>query len=98
MAQVVENWADVTGSVTAIEPDPASESGFATIRVAVERVDPVEGSPNLLEDRVGTSLDVRVSRAGVGPDIVPGVVIRCRARKAAAGVVFAHPDGPRVEP
>jgi hypothetical protein len=96
MAQIIENWADVTGSVAELDPD-AAPPGFVSMRVLVARVEAVEGSPNLLGELAGSTLEIRVPDGALGLDVRPGVVVRCRVRRAVGGAVFAHPDGLRAE-
>lgn len=94
--QIVENWADVTGTVRSVTPD-ARRAGFVDVELVVERIADVAGFPNLLGRGSPATLDVLlreevVHRLGISV----GVRLRCRARLAGGRAVFAHPDETRL--
>ncbi len=89
MVQVSENWADLTGTVLAIQAHP-DQSGQAVVRLDVASAADVETFPNFFTDYVGREVDVSV-RADV-PQLAalgPGDPVRLRARRGGSGRAFA---------
>lgn len=89
--QVVENWAELHGSVV----DVLARDGEADqeVRVLVESVDSLVGWPNLLAGLdAGDVVDVRwPSAAGEVPPFRNGSSITWRVRVAGPGKVVGHP-------
>ncbi|MDQ3898863.1 MAG: hypothetical protein M3326_16745 [Actinomycetota bacterium] len=91
MVQIVPNWADLEGEVVGVEPSDRLPD-FTVVRVRVEKVTPVEGYADLLENCRGQVVAVLVRNevaAAHGVDL--GAHITCRARRADHRTVFAHP-------
>ena len=92
MVQIVENWADIEGSVQNV--DRASEiPGFVKASVELERVTDVEGFPNLLASLNGAVITVFVpSELAEEQGLQPGTRLVARARRARPGRTFVHAD------
>lgn len=90
MVQIIENWADVIGTV--VEPtSQGTRPGHVGIGIAVEAVAPVEGYPNLLADRAGQRVDVQIRLEGQ-TELHVGQHIGLRVRLGApGGPIFADP-------
>ena len=92
MVQIVENWAELTGTLRSIAPSSKGPDHL-TLTIDVETIDDVEGFPNLIGTQTGESVDVLaraelVERSGVEE----GGRVRCRIRKATPVEIFVHPD------
>ena len=83
MVQIVENWADIGGTVSG-PTLPGTRPDHVGVRIDVDTVEPVEGFPNLLADRAGQSIDVQIRLDGP-LDLRAGQRIGLRARLAAPG-------------
>lgn len=95
MVQVIENWADITGTVRAVEPSDKGPT-YRTLILDVDTVTDVPGFPNLLSDTPGTTLAIIIP----GPDPAPGTSLKARVRRASPFEIFANPDtlDPRPQP
>lgn len=92
--EMIENWAKVFGHVLDVADDEELEN-FDNVEVFVEQVEPVEGYPNLievyLEEADQPHICVLVPKEVVQEyEIVEGVVIECRVRRAGLERIFAH--------
>ena len=92
MVEIVENWADIEGSVR--EVAAASEvPGFVKASVDLERTADVEGFRNLLASSNGTVITVLVPSAIADErGLQPGTRLVARARRARPDRTFVHPD------
>lgn len=95
MVQIRENWADVEGTVRSVRPS-GNRPDRCDVDLAVERVDPVEGFPNLVGEPSLGPLELTVvaladdlARAGV----TEGARVRGRVRRATSTELFARRDG-----
>ena len=96
--QIVENWSDVTGVVRSYQP-AADTIGFMAVELTVQKVSPVEGFTNLLEQLEGKSLVVLMPEELVKPlNIGLGDIITCRVRRAGTNRVFVHRDHLSIQP
>lgn len=82
MVQIVENWANITGTAE----DVARDGSDLTIELRLESADDVAGYPNLLESELGNRITLRVAQARA--NVERGDVIRCRARRAGLDRFF----------
>lgn len=92
MVQIIENWSCIVGIVLAIMAPPQG-GDHGVLRIQVERVEPIAGFADLLADRVGQTIDVRVRSeqlARARPEA--GERVRMRVRRGGPTQVFAHPD------
>ena len=88
--QIIENWSDINGIVRLSQPSP-NVSGFVEVELLVEKVNPMEGSANLLGDMEGKSLVVHVPEdLFKSLDINPGDRVVCRVRRANLDQTFVH--------
>jgi hypothetical protein len=93
MVQIVENWADLHGTVQSIG-DSDKGADFCTVLVEVEDVADVEHFPNLVKVSPGDTVPVIARRDAVERSgVVEGGHVRGRVRKASPFEIFAHPDG-----
>jgi hypothetical protein len=96
--QVVENWADVRGTIRGLS-EPGDVAGFVTALIDVQRVAPVPGVANLFEQAAGHTIRVNIPRAAAEAlSLRAGQVITCRLRKGGPLTAFAHPDRVCTEP
>ena len=91
MVQVIENWAEITGIVRAVEPSDKGPA-YRTILVDVDAVTDVSGFPNLVADTHGTALAIIVKGTPSTPEPATGTRISVRVRRASAFEVFASPE------
>jgi hypothetical protein len=73
MVQIIENRADLTGTVQSADAN-------GSLHVLVEEVVAVEGFPNLSDDAVGQIVMVNVPAAR-SPNAAPGARVHMRVRK-----------------
>ena len=85
MAQVVENYAEVTGKVESIEPGDVPD--HQSVRLYVDTVAPVPGFRNLMEHAAGHAITVQVP-AAAAPQVGDSPV-RLRVRVAGPNRYFA---------
>jgi hypothetical protein len=99
MAQIIENWADISGTVISVQP-AEDRQDYTVVVVQVDGVEAVPASPgagtayfpNLLADAQGSSMSVLFPNSVVQQHGVrAGVRITCRIRKIPGGA-FVHPD------
>lgn len=93
MVQMVENWAEVTGTVRSIGGSGKGPD-YLTVAVEVEVVDDLDDFPNLVAGAAGETLLIISRREGVKrAGLAEGSRVRCRVRKATPLEIFAHPEG-----
>lgn len=96
--QIVENWADVTGTVRAVEP-ARDRAGFQRVEIAVERIGDVAGFPNLVgKGAPGTLAVLFPDQIARRSGIVAGAKISCRVRLGGRRSMFVHPDHVSARP
>ncbi len=93
---MIENWATVIGLVQAVVEDSELD-GFEDVELLVERVEPVEGYPDLvsvyLEEAEEPCLSVLIPAEIVTEyEIMDGVLLECRVRRAGTERIFIHHD------
>ena len=92
MVQIVENWAELTGTVRSVgECDKGAD--HCLVLLEIEQVADVEGFPNLVRVNPGEVVPViarreALERAGVAQDSH----VRGQVRRATPSEIFAHPD------
>src|SRR3954453_3794491 len=90
--QIVENWSDVEGEIKEFAPNP-SDPLSSLAKVVVSSAEPVDSFPNLLANRVGTEITVRVpSPTGEHTEFAPGAHVRLRIRQGGPDRFFSHPE------
>lgn len=97
MVQVVENWAEVVGTVREVSRSQRGpEWRVVVVDVSTGHVDSVGGWPNLVRSQVSGANRLTVT-CPAGPldsrDVKAGQRVRGRARLAGPRQVLAHPDG-----
>ena len=92
MTRVVENWADVLGSVVGL--GESQFEGMTTVELEVDQVVSVPGYDNLFVDAVGSVLAVEIPTEVVDDQvIVPDMRIAVRVRhQPQTDRAFAAPD------
>ena len=95
MVQIIENRADVDGTVVAIRP-VQERLGFHLVTLDVKAAAPVEGYQNLFAHAPGERLDVLVPE--VWGRMKAGDAVRCRIRLAAPKTIFAEQCTVRSQP
>lgn len=93
MVQIIENWAEMEGTVAAA-PAPSDRPGLMRLELFVDSVRDVESFPNLLAEREHQRVEVLLPGA-VPEALQEGSRVRVRVRRAP-NAIFAHPEG--VEP
>lgn len=93
MVQVIENRADVDGSVLAVAPI-VDRPEHRLVTIAVSGVSAVEGFPNLFAGAPGTKLDV-VLPAALAETLRVGAKVGCRIRRGGPTVVIGDHCTPR---
>jgi hypothetical protein len=92
VVRAAENWADISGVVDEVGPDPA-RPGWMLASVALQAADPVEGYPNMLAPSVGSTIRLAVRPdEPAAPALAPGMAISARARLAAPRLALVAPD------
>jgi hypothetical protein len=94
MVQVVENWADVTGTVEGTRADER-RPGYVRVAVALHGSREVPGFPDLMRPSVGASVDILVP-AEQAHGLQRGQQVAGRVRRAGPGDCFAGPEGLRA--
>ena len=97
MVSVIENWAQLDGTVREVRPDPElPDQLVAVVDVdAVESVEDDEGKlfPNLFADAAGTSVEVRVPAAPASDQqLASGCKISARVKRTGPNRSFVHPQ------
>lgn len=87
MVQMIENHADLVGTLIAVEPD-AERPDHLRLTIAVTGAEPVAGYPNLLASRIGQRVTVLARRGSVAAGAAPGPV-RLRASLTGPDRIFA---------
>ena len=88
--QAAENWADIKGTIIAIEPQGEMENHMA-VTIKVEEVTPVEGYRNMFSWAVGKEIVVNV-RTGEVTNLAPGDRFTVRVKKAGPLRSVAAPN------
>ncbi len=98
MVRAAENWADISGVVDDVAPDPA-RPGWVLASVALAAAEPVEGYPNMLAPSVGSTISLAIRPDDpAAPAVAPGVSFRARARLAGPRLAIARPESLVTEP
>lgn len=97
MVQVVENWAEVVGTVREVSPSRrGADWRVLVVDVSTGHVDKVGGWPNLVRSQVNEEKRLTVTCPAAplaSRHVTSGQQVRGRARLAGPGQVLAHPDG-----
>lgn len=88
MVQIIENHADITGTLLSVRDAP-DRPGFVSMRVNVDSTLPVESFPNLFERHVGQEVEVLAPRGSSAAAHVPRPV-RLRVKKGGPTTIFAE--------
>lgn len=98
MVQIVENWAELTGTVRAIT-ESTKGAEHRTVFIEVEVVADVEGFPNLVDAAAGDVVRVIARQDALdGAGVTERSHVCCRVRKATPFEIFVHPEGFTVVP
>ena len=90
--QIVENWSDVQGDLKHLSPN-TSDPTFSLATLTVDSAADVESFPNLLRQKVGNEITVKIPQAAVKrTQLAPGDHIKLRIRQAGIDRYFSHPD------
>lgn len=90
--QIVENRADVRGTVREVTPH-STLATFYTIKFDVEDVLPVDRYLNLLASAKTTSIEITASAEEIQRrKIAAGQKLKLRVKKSGPGVVFLIPE------
>ena len=94
MSQIIENWSDIIGQVQEIGSYP-DLIDFDFVDILVERVDPVEGYPDLVAIYLSEAPEPRLSvlmpaQLITAYHIETGVLIECRVRRAGPDRILVH--------
>jgi len=90
LVQVIENYAGIEGQLVEAR-DSAEVADHGVLVVQVDRVNPVDGYPNLLAQAQGQRLEVLVRKERLGAYAV-GQPLQLRVRRASPSAVFAADD------
>jgi len=97
MVQVVENWAEVVGTVSDVAAsDRGPDWRVVVVDVSSGQVANVGGWPNLVRSQVTSQRRLLVTCPAAPLQqrgVQPGQQVRGGARLAGPGQVLAHPDG-----
>jgi hypothetical protein len=100
--QMIENWADVLGEV--LEVMPISDlADFDQVVLLVQRIEPVEDYPNLVETYLQEAGEPRLVvlvpvEVVLTYQITQGVLLACRVRRAGPDRVIIHRQHVQVLP
>jgi hypothetical protein len=98
MAQIRENWTDITGRVIVIKDVPG-QPGMSLLTVAVSEAREVQGFANFLAGLPGSEAGITMpveSAARAGCAV--GSLVRCRVRRGRNPKdIFAHTDSVSCE-
>lgn len=96
MVSVIENWAQLEGTVREVRPDPELPDQLVAV-VDVDAVEPVEDDegnpfPNLFADAAGGSVELHVPAAPAADhELAPGRRISARVKRTGPDRSFVHP-------
>lgn len=88
MVQIVENHADIAGTLLSVSDAP-DYPGFVSLKVKVDSAAPVAGFPNLLERHIGEHVDVLAPRDSRAATQAPGP-LQLRVKKGGLTTIFAE--------
>ncbi len=87
---IIENWSKITAEIRGIT-ESKEISGFSEVELKVDRVEPVDDFPSLLNETAGTNLVVHFPSDLVeNTRISPGNQVSCWVRKAGLSRYFVH--------
>ena len=96
MVQIVENWTDVEGVVTAVRAK-SGLPGQGIVRIAVSQASDVDTRPNFLKERVGETVDIHIgARAIEAYHLRPGNHIVVRTRVGGPQQLFGSSKGIQI--
>ncbi len=95
MVQVIENAAELQGTLIEIRIDPTRPNRGIVV-LDVSEVHSVENLPNLLAELRGTRVEVRANKMSI-ESLVSGQRVRCRARRSGPTTVFAESFGLEID-
>ena len=88
-ARVIENWADVTGSVLGTRPGQSEK--FLELNLQIESADDVKGVANLVAPLLGQTLWVNIPNELVQSlGVQVGDIVQARVRRVTAELAFVH--------
>ncbi len=88
MVQIVENHAEISGTIIGSAPDPELP-GFVVLAIRVDGAHDVEGSPNLFCHDIGQTIHVH-ARSDSAAATGEGNSVRLRVKKVGPGRSFAE--------
>lgn len=89
--QIIENWADIVGRVTAVKPHPTLKD-YVLVEIQVDQVTAVAGFANLFADAVGHTMIVNVAATPDHPALQNSRPLRWRIRKGGPDSAFIAPQ------
>jgi hypothetical protein len=97
LVSIIENWALILGIVVGIMP-PTSDN-YREIIVRIEQVKPVKGFPNLVQQKSGEQVTIRLRSSQLaGITDLTGRHVVIRARRGGPKNIFADPAWTANEP
>jgi uncharacterized phage protein gp47/JayE len=96
MVQIIENWADVGGVVTAVRSN-SDLPGQGLVQIAVSQVSDVDARPNFLKERVGETVDIHLGAQTIEAyRLKPGNHIVVRTRVGGPHRLFGSSKNIRI--
>ena len=93
MVTIIENWAEIEGTVKSILGNPAL-SEYTIVNLELAASAEVESFPNLARADEGSTIRINVRTADLEHHgILPGQKLRCVVRKAAGQMYFIKQGG-----
>jgi hypothetical protein len=93
MVQVIENGTDIRCTVLERRP-AASLPDYDELTLRVDGATSIAGLADLISQRVGDTIDLRVARSLLPHGSLEGWQLSCRAKMAGPGVYIAEKDPP----
>lgn len=89
MVNIIENWAEISGTIKNIVNNPDLE-GYLQLQIMLEKTKDIEPYPNLARADEGEVIRVNISRVvAESAKPTPGAVFKATVRKAAGQIYFA---------
>ena len=87
---IIENWSKLLAEILSVV-ESSELDGFSEVEMDVQKVDPVNDFPNLLEDTAGTKLVVHFPTELLESEsLETGCSVSCWVRKAGHARCFVH--------
>lgn len=88
MVQIIENHAEISGTIVGSTPDPEMP-GFVVLTIRVDDAHDVDGSPNLFYHDIGQTISVH-ARSESAAATAESNNVRLRVKKVGPGRSFAE--------